>query len=107
MTYQEINTMVSSIGLPYAYYQFPINEAPSLPYILFYYPKRNDFIADSMNYQHITTLNIEFYSNNKDFANEAIIENILETNCLVYTKEEQYIADEKMYEVLYTMEVYV
>ena len=105
MTFQEINTMISNIGLNYAYYQWPIDEAPDLPYILFYYPERKDFLADGMNYQHITALNIELYTKNKDFDKEALVESVLETNGIIYGKEEQYIAEEKMYEVLYTMEV--
>lgn len=105
MTFQEIDAMISGIGLDYAYYQWPINEAPSLPYVLFYYPERKDFSADCINYQHITALNIELYTNNKDFEKEALVESVLESNGIYYTKEEQYIAEEKMYEVLYTMEV--
>lgn len=105
MTFQEIDAMVSSIGLEYAYYQWPINEAPALPYILFYYPERKDFMADGINYQHITALNIELYTKNKDFSNEALVESVLETYGIRYSKEEQYIPEEKMYEVLYTMEV--
>lgn len=105
MTYSEVNTMVSSIGLDYTYYQWPEGGAPALPYILFYYPSRDDFIADGTHYCKITQLNIEFYSKEKDFEHEELIESILETNGLVYSKEEQYIDSEKMYEVLYVTSI--
>jgi len=105
MTYKEIKAMIESIGLPYNYYQWPGNTAPELPFLIFYYPGRNDFMADGINYQHITKLNIELYTDDKDFDSEAKIEEVLEENSIAYEKEEQYIYSERMYEVLYTMEV--
>lgn len=105
MTFKEINTIIKSIGLPSNYYQWPESKAPALPYILFYYPQRDDFFADGTNYQKITVLNIEFYSAEKDFENEELIESVLEQYELTYTKEEQYISDERMYEVLYVINV--
>lgn len=103
MTYQSAYTMLNAISpnIPVNYYQWPENEAPELPYILFYYPTRDDFIADGKNYAKITQLNIELYTKNKDFATEAMVEAKLEEYGLVYTKEEQYINEEHMYEVLY------
>lgn len=105
MTYKEIEQMINSIGLDFTYYQWDVGNAPALPYILFYYPERDDFHADDKNYLKITRLNIELYSDNKDFEHEAMIEAVLEENELVYEKEEQYIGEERMYETLYTMEV--
>ena len=105
MTYEDINTMISGLGLSYTYYQFPEGEAPDLPYILFYYPSRDDFLADGTNYQKIVALNIELYTKEKDFDTEEALEAVLEENGLIYDKEEQYINEEHMYEVLYTMEV--
>lgn len=105
MTYSEINTMINSMGFDYNYYQYPENTAPDPPYILFYYPGRNDFQADGINYAKVTRLNIEFYSPEKNFEGEAAIEAVLDEYGLAYTKEEQYIDQEKMYETLYTMEV--
>lgn len=105
MTYEKIYQMIDGIGLPSTYYQWPESEDPALPYIVFYYPERSDFYADGKNYQKITVLNIELYSDNKDFDNEELIESVLEANDLPYTKEEQYISDERMYEVLYVVNV--
>lgn len=105
MTYEEIDQMISSIGLDYTYYQFPEKEAPDLPYVLFYYPNRDDFQADGVNYAKIVQLNIELYTRNKDFDTEATVESVLDSYGLSYFKEEQYITSEKMYEVLYIMEV--
>lgn len=105
MTYKEIEEMIRNMGLKFTYYQWDVGSAPELPYILFYYPERDDFHADDKNYVKITRLNIELYSDNKDFEHEAIIEALLEEHEIIYEKEEQYISEERMYETLYTMEV--
>lgn len=105
MTYQEINATIESMGVESTYYSWPEKEAPALPYILFYYPERNDFQADGKNYAKIVQLNIELYTRDKDFETESTVEDVLDSYELTYTKEEQYIESEKMYEVLYIMEV--
>lgn len=107
MTFKELNSMIKSIGLPSNYYQWPEGEEHDLPYILFYYPSRNDILADGINYVKNTRMNIELYSEEKDFELESQVEAVLEANGLVYDKEEQYISEERMYEVLYTMEVII
>lgn len=107
MTYAEIASMIESTGLENAYYQYPEGEAPELPYILFYYPERNDFQADNKNYARIPQLNIELYTKEKDFDKEKLIEDLLDENDIPYDKEEQYIEKEKMYEVLYITEVII
>lgn len=99
--------MVKSIGLPSNYYQWPEGEAPELPYILFYYPGRNDILADGINYVKNTMMNIELYTEEKDFDIENQVEAVLEEHGIVYDKEEQYIESERMYEVLYVMEVII
>ena len=38
MTFQEVASMIESIGLPFVYDSFPNNEAPQAPYIVFTYP---------------------------------------------------------------------
>lgn len=105
MTYAEIKQMVASIGLPCSYYQWPEEKAPDLPYILFYFPENNDFVADGKNYAKVAVCNIELYTEEKDFATETMVEDLLEANDLPYTKEEQYIETERMFEVLYVVEI--
>lgn len=109
MTTEQIATMVSamaeSINGDFNYLMYTENSAPDPPYILFYYPNRDDFIADNINYGIITQLNIELYTSEKDFEKEADVEKILTDNDIVYQKTETFLNDEKLYEVLYIMEV--
>ena len=107
MTYKQIASMVSSIGLPYAYYQFPEGTAQAPPFVVFFYADTDDVFADDTNYQRIATLNIELYTNEKDFAMESTVEQILTNNNLTYYKEENYIDSERMWQIAYEMEVII
>lgn len=104
MTYQEISDIIASIGIQYAYYQFPEGTEIEPPFICFYYSQRDDFNADDSNYAKIETLNIELYTDNKDFDTEAKVEAALPWS---YQKTEAYIDSERLYETLYTMEVLI
>lgn len=106
-TYADVNSVIASIGIPYAYHHFEENQAPDLPFLVFNYPERNDFIAEDMNYQDITDLDILLYTVNKDFELEARIEQLLKEHKWVFYKSESYIEQEKMYEIRYETEVVI
>jgi hypothetical protein len=112
MTLAEVNNMMAEItqrcGLTdYTYYQFADDSAPELPYMIFYYPSSNNDGADNVVWQKINRLNIELYTDNKEFSIENELETVLAEHGFFYEKSEQYIKDEKMYEVLYEMEVVI
>lgn len=107
MTYQDINGMIASIGTPYAYYQFPEGTAQPCPFICFYYRGRNDLMADDRNYAEVAQLVIELYTDDKDFALEQTVENMLTENDIPYSKMESYIDSEKMIMQTYESEVYI
>lgn len=107
MTYEEIAEMIEGMGYPYAYYSFPVGEAPNLPYIVFYYPNSDNVSADDKVYQRVDSLNIELYTPVKMFSAEQAVESVLEANNMVWEKSESYINSEHMYEVLYEMEIII
>lgn len=107
MTYRQVAEMVSSIGVPYAYYQFPNNSGIAPPFVCFYFDSSNDFAADNTNYQRIRPLSIELYTGNKDFTLEQTVENVLNQNGLVYSREETYLDSEKMYMVTFMTEIII
>lgn len=107
MTTQEIASMIESIGLPFAYYQFDEDTGQQPPFICFFYPEDNDVLADNTNYVKVNRLVIELYTDNKDFALEAAVEAALTGAGLVYSRSEEKLDDEKMYEVIYTTEVII
>ena len=105
MTYEEIKAGLAAAGFPLVYYQWPINQAPALPYVVYYYPNRADDPADNVNYGLITALNVELYTKEKSFTDEAEIEEALTAMGLVWDKTETFLDSEQMYEVLYESEV--
>lgn len=107
MTYKQVAEMVSSIGVPYAYYQFPNNSGIAPPFVCFYFDSSNDFAADNTNYQRIRPLSIELYTDNKDFTLEQTVENVLNQNGLVYSREETYLDSERMYMVTFMTEIII
>ena len=107
MTYKEIAQLIDGIGYPYAYYQFEKATAKDPPFICFYFPGRDDFLADNTNYAQITELTIELYTDDKDFAAEAAVESALEAAEIVYEKDETRIGSERMYMITYTTEVLI
>lgn len=107
MTTQEIASMIESIGLPFAYYQFDEGTGQQPPFICFFYPQDNDVLADNTNYVKVSRLVIELYTDNKDFALEATVETALAGAGLVYSRSEEKLDDERMFEVIYTTEVII
>lgn len=101
MTYNEVETMISEIGVPTAYYQFPQKTEHACPFICFFYSGSNDFSADNTNYKKIRPLEIELYTDNKDFTLEQTVEDVLNAHGFVYYREETYIDSERMYLVIY------
>lgn len=107
MTKTEIANMLKSLKLPIAYYQFPNGEAPQLPYIVYYYPYSDNFSADNSVYQRADELNVELYTENKNFTLEEAIESLLDENGFFWQKSESYIESERMYQISYEMETII
>ena len=107
MLQTEIKTMLGQTGLQTTYYSWPEKEAPALPYLVWYLPNSDNFAADDKVYKRIDALNVELYTETKDFATEATVEAVLDSWNMVWDKVETYLEDEHMYEVLYEMEICV
>lgn len=110
MTRAQIATMIAGVGLPYAYDHFTTQDGANPqgpPFICFFYPNNDDFIADNINYAPITALVIELYTDNVDFDKEAAIEAALTSAGLPYAKSQAYIESEKMYQTTYNTEVHL
>lgn len=105
MTYDKVADMLDEIGLPFTYRFYPEGSVPDLPYIVFYYPSRDDFGADNVNYVRIENVNVELYTENKDFATEALVETVFKNHGIYYEKTETYLSTEQMYECLYEIQI--
>lgn len=107
MTYQEVKTLIASVGVPCAYYQFTADTAQAPPFICFYFDDSNDEPADNVNWAKVRTLIIELYTDEKDFELEESIESVLSANELFFTRSEVYLGDERMMMVTYQTQVVI
>lgn len=111
MKLQDIDGMIATIGLPYAYYAFkkPVNGgvAQAPPYVVYLSPGRSDFFADNSNYQGILDLNVELYTKTKRYDLEAQVEAALAANGLTFGKTETFIESDGVFMITYTTEVLI
>lgn len=106
-TREEIETMMESMDLPLAYYQFDEGTAQAPPYVVFFYSTDSDVFADDSNYVDKEQLNVELYTRYRDFDLEKQVEAILESNGFTYGKEASFIESERLYQIAYEMEVII
>lgn len=105
MTYDEVVEMAEETGLPVAYDHFAEGESPDPPFLVFLFPSSDNFPADGQVYAKINALHFELYTDKKEPEIEAMVEAVLDQRGIFYDKSEVWIPDERLYEVLYTMEV--
>ena len=105
LNHDEVKAMVEEIGLLSAYDHFAEGESPDPPFIVFLFPGSDNFAADGTAYYKQNILNLELYTDMKDPDLEEAVESVLENHRLFYEKSEIWIAEEKLYEVLYETEV--
>lgn len=105
MTYEQINSMMEEMGLPFAYHHFAEGESPQPPFLIFLSPGENTFSADDYMYFSFKELDIELYTDEKSPETERQIETVLRRHHIFYNKREVWIESERLYEVLYETEV--
>lgn len=101
MNRTEFIQMVETIDIPHIYYSFPVNEAPKLPYFVWYFAGTDNFGADDMTYSEILNPVIELYTSGKNFETENTIETVLNAAGLFWNKTEQYLTTEEMFMITY------
>lgn len=101
MTYADVFTMLQATQLPVAYRAF--EEAQRPPFIVWVSEIDNNFAADDKVYFSGHRIRIELYTTTVDAVSEAAVEAALADH--FYTKSRVYIAEEKLYETIYELEV--
>lgn len=89
MTTGQVNEMIASIGLPYAYFDF-LDGVPSPPYLCFFYPEGRDLYADGTNYSYVDELRLRVYRAEPDLHDDRRICRVLNTHGLSCTWERGY-----------------
>lgn len=102
MTIRELKQALEEV-LPdkVVYRAWPVNEAPPLPYIVYYSTSAENFGADNIVYHSRRNIRIELLAEYKDITLEQNIEAVLP----YWTRTEDYLEDEKCYLTSYEIEV--
>lgn len=103
MTLQELFQALKSIGYPVSYGSFAVPVTP--PYLIYQFAYSNDFMADGMNYLEVSNLQVELYTEYKDPAAEKKVQDKLKELKLPYTKIETYLESEKLYQIVYEIQL--
>ncbi|MEN0650584.1 hypothetical protein NSQ82_16495 [Caldifermentibacillus hisashii] len=104
MTVLELVNILKATGYPVAYSHFEsteTNPAPDPPFICYVIPDTDNFKADNKVYHKISNVDIELYTDYKDFEAEQKLEDLLELYEIPWDSYETYIESEKMYQKLY------
>ena len=105
MTLEELARMLEKTGFPFAYDHFAEGESTDPPFICYLLPGSDNFAADGRVYFRISEVRIELYTDRKDPGAETLVETVLDDAGIFYNKSEAWIQSEKLYEVLYSMEL--
>ncbi|MGR6765355.1 hypothetical protein ACU1JV_26665 [Paenibacillus sp. T2-29] len=108
MEQSELFVELKSLGMPATYSHFTVTEknpAPAPPFITFQFAYSSDMIADNKNYLEISNFQVELYTTKKDLASEKKVQDKLKELDLPYSKLESWLDDEKLYQILYEIQL--
>lgn len=108
MTQTELFQALKAIGYPVAYSHFegtPQNPAPPPPFITYQFAYSNDLMADNLNYAEISNFQVELYTAKKDLVAEQKVQDKLKELRLPYTKMENWIDEEKLFQIIYEIQL--
>lgn len=99
---QNLKTLLDELNIPVAYNHFNTPTTP--PFVVFRRYSQSNFGADNKVYEKINNYYIELYTEYKDVELEESLENLLtEADIFFNVESEEYINDEKMYQVVYAI----
>jgi len=103
MTHAELFTALKTLGLPVAYGSFTVPTTP--PFITYQFTYGNDLMADNQNAIAVDNFQVELYTKTKDLTREKLVQDKLKELELPYYKSEIWIDEEKMYQVVYEIQL--
>lgn len=97
-------TLAGELGLDFGYAPFRKGKEPTVPYIAFSYPERNDFACDNGSYVRISRIRLLLVTANKNIGLEEAVEAGLKDLGIGFSKEEEYYSDEDVFVLIYETE---
>lgn len=101
MKLSELVEILQESGLPVTHYQWPEDKVPELPYLVYTIPNSDGEYADNQTWAEIAEIDVELYSNERNFQLEDKIKDILNAHELPFTTEFTYIESEQMYQTIF------
>lgn len=99
-----IKTAFDEAKIPYAYNVFPTDDSsPALPYVTGFVTGGQGNSADDENYFDVMNVNLVLFTKIKDPTTEDAVRDVIKSLGCVYTWDESYATDEKMYIITYSL----
>lgn len=108
MNQAEFYNELVAIGLPVANERFHNSEdhpAPEPPFIIYSFSFSGDLMADNHNFLDISNFQVELYTDFKEPSLEKKVKDKLKEMRLPYTATGTFIEDEKMYQMVYEIQL--
>lgn len=103
MEIEAIKALLEETELPVAYDHFKEQTDP--PFLVYLLPESRNLYADDCIFQTNALVRVELYTDKKDLELERRVEAVLSD--MIWTKTEEYIESEDMFETIYEMEVMI
>ena len=103
MALDEIAERLRFAGLPFTYNQWPPGRSPDLPFICYRFVGSNNLHADGGVYYSGSSVEMELFTNVKDPAVEAMVEQAMIG--IHWEKSEDFIESQQCFRILYEIEV--
>ncbi|HAN09364.1 MAG TPA: hypothetical protein DCP90_01990 [Clostridiales bacterium] len=103
MTQEELVTALETTSIPIVYGEF--EEEVNAPFITYQFSSSADIKADNQNYVDISGYQVELYTDKKSPVTEKLVQDVFKLNGLVYSKYESRISEEKLYQIVYTIQL--
>ena len=104
MTLEELKIILDKTKLQVSYSSVPVEEATK-PYIVYWQTGVSNFAADGIAYYSRKLVEITLYSDQRDRTSEGLIESQLTNAGIYWTKTNEFLETEKIFETIYTIEV--
>ena len=97
---------LEATGFPVAYHHFNVADPPaSFPFICWMVDYTDDLKADDFNYVGRTNVRIELYYQTPNWEDQEKLERQLQNLDLTFDKEEVWIEQEQIYQMIYESEL--
>lgn len=106
MILSELVTILKTTGYPVVYSHFNISEnnpMPEPPYITYIFTYSSNMYADNKVYKKINNIQIELYTKKKDLQAERKLEDLFDSNEIIYQTSETFIESENIFQKIYEM----